>query len=191
MPKRDDLPPLLQRLIKVMERTERYEAQKQKRQQKGILPFHIQHNITPAIIGIVVTSPDTLPNGLPFSPQTWGRVKAFVHQLSVLTREGSLAPLGERLRRLLQSYPDLLAEAVHGHLYTMHRFDPAVRFSFAYATICDWLWERGEVALTSKVFAELVGLVVERGAEFYQIPAEQIAFSPNSVRGALLFLIHI
>ena len=171
-----------------MERAERYESQKRKQRRKGILPFHIQHNITPAIIRLVAMSPNTLPEGLPFSPKTWIRIKAFVHQLGVLARDGSLAPFGERLRSLLQNFPDLLAEAVHGHLYTMHRFDPAVRFSFAYATICDWLWERGEVALTSKVISELVSLVVERGSEFYQIPANQIAFSQNSVRGALNWL---
>jgi len=185
---RDDLPPWLQRLIKVMEQAERYESQKRKQRRKGVLPFHIQHNIAPAIIRIVVTSPSTLPKGLPFSPRTWDKIKAFVHQLGVLARDGSLAPFGERLRSLLQNFPDLLAEAVHGHLYTMHHFDPAVRFSFAYATICDWLWERGEVALTSKVIYELVSLVVERGSKFYQIPEGQIAFSQNSVRGALNWL---
>ena len=160
-----------------MEQAERYESQKRKQRRKGVLPFHIQHNIAPAIIRIVVTSPSTLPKGLPFSPRTWDKIKAFVHQLGVLARDGSLAPFGERLRSLLQNFPDLLAEAVHGHLYTMHHFDPAVRFSFAYATICDWLWERGEVALTSKVIYELVSLVVERGSKFYQIPEGQIAFS--------------
>lgn|GEM_PF-704077 len=188
MSERDALPPLLQRLLKVMEQAERYKSQKRKQRRKGILPFHIQHNTTPQMMEIWLRTLEPLHRITGLSQSTWGKIKAFLNQLGVLARDGSLAPFGERLRCLLQNHPELLAEAVHGHLYTMHRFDPSVRFSFAYATICDWLWERGEVALTGKVTSELVGLVVERGAEFYQIPAEQIAFSTNSVRGALNWL---
>ena len=111
-----------------MERTEQYESQMRKRQRKGILPFHIQHNTTPQAVETWLRTLEPLHHTTELSQGTWGKIKAFLHQLGVLTREGSLAPFGERLRRLLQSHPDLLAEAVHGHLYTMHRFDPTVRF---------------------------------------------------------------
>jgi len=73
-------------------------------------------------------------------------------------------------------------------LYTLHWRQPDAYFSFAYATICDWLWERREVALTGKVLSELVGLVVQRSAEFYSISEAEVAFSTNSVRGALNWL---
>jgi len=189
MMEHDDLPPLLKQLLKIMERTERYEEKERKRPKRNVLPFHIQHNITPSIVLALLKSPEAIPARPPISAKTWDKVgKAFVQQLGILARDGSLTPFGERLRKLVQIYPDLLAEAIHGHLYTAYRFDPTVRFSFAYATICDWLWERREVALTGEVLSELVGLVVRRGAEFYGIPETEIAFSTNSVRGALNWL---
>lgn len=186
---RDDLPPLLKRLIKVMERAERYAEKERKRLKHGSLPFHIQHNITPAVVYAIVSSPEAIPACLPVSMKTWDKVgKAFVQQLGILARDGSLAPFGERLKELVQICPDLLAEAVHGHLYTAYRFNSGVHFSFAYASICDWLWERREVALTGEVLSELVGLVVQRSAEFYGISEAEVAFSTNSVRGALNWL---
>jgi len=189
MTERDDLPPLLKRLLKVMERMERYEQRERKRPKRDVLPFHIQHNITPSIVIALLKSPEAIPTRLPISVKTWDKVgKAFVQQLGILARDGSLAPLGERLRDLMKSHPDLLAEVIHGHLYTAYKFDFGVRFSFAYATICDWLWERREVALTGEVLSELVGLVAQSGAEFYGIPETEIAFSTNSVRGALNWL---
>ncbi|MCX7778597.1 MAG: hypothetical protein N2381_11200, partial [Armatimonadetes bacterium] len=163
----DDLPPLLRKLLKIMERAEKPELQKRKRPRKGTFPFHIQHNITPAVIRTVVSEPHDLPHNLPFSASTWHRVKAFVHQIGVLSPSGNLTCIGMRLKSLLQREPTLLGEAVHGHLYTLHRFNPEVRFSFAYSVICDWLWERRVVVVNSRVAAELVSIVVEKGSTVY------------------------
>ncbi|MFA0782869.1 hypothetical protein [Fervidibacter sacchari] len=188
MMEHDDLPPLLKQLLKIMERTERYEQKERKRPKRSALPFHIQHNTTPLVVWEVLQVTEPILRIPSISQGTWSKIKPFLCQLGILARDGSLTPFGERLRKLMQIYPDLLAEAIHGHLYTAYRFDPTVRFSFAYATICDWLWERREVALTGEVLSELVGLVVRRGAEFYGIPETEIAFSTNSVRGALNWL---
>ncbi len=185
---RDDLPPMLQKWLKIMERAKRYERQKSKRPRKGILPFHIQHNITPTVVRIVVSEPQNLPRNLPFSASTWSRVKAFIHQIGVLGSDESLTCFGMQLANLLRYDPSLLSEAIHGHLYTLHLFNPEVRFSFAYSVICDWLWERRETVVDSRIVAELVGIVVEKGSEVYGIPPEEIAFSVNSVRGAFNWL---
>jgi hypothetical protein len=185
---RDDLPPLLKRLIKVMERAERYEEKERKRPRRSVLPFHIQHNTTPSVVREVLQIAEPVSRIPTISQGTWSKIKPFLYQLGILARDGSLAPFGERLKELVQICPDLLAEAVHGHLYTAYRFNSGVRFSFAYATICDWLWERREVALTGEVLSELVGLVVQRSAEFYSISEAEVAFSTNSVRGALNWL---
>lgn len=136
----------------------------------------------------VVTNLDSAIGEMPISSDTWSKIKPFLYQLGILATNGALTLLGEQLRCLVAQEPELLGEAVHGHLYTLHRFNSAVRFSFAYATICDWLWERQQVAVTGRVIAELVSVVVERGSVVYNVPAEEIAFSPNSVRGAFHWL---
>ena len=159
------------------------------------LPFHIQHNTTPTIVSLTVMkggisriAPEEVGNviGVKFS-SLQKRIAPFMGQIGIL--DGwRLDEFGERLKVLGQSYPDLLAEALHVHLYTLHWRQPDAYFSFAYATICDWLWERREVALTGEVLSELVGLVVQRSAEFYGISEAEVAFSTNSVRGALNWL---
>jgi len=164
---------------------------------KGIkrLPFHIQHNTTPAVITKTLRfptneqiTPETLSSALGCAKGTAEKVIApSLRQIGIL--EGwRLSEFGERLRVLGQSYPDLLAEALHVHLYTLHWHQPDAYFSFAYATICDWLWERGTWVLDGRGKAELVGVVVNAAAERYGVDASQIAFSLNSVHGAINWL---
>jgi len=159
------------------------------------LPFHIQHNTTPIVVAKTLRfstnewiTPEELGRALGCSVGTVEKVVSpALRQIGIL--DGwRLDEFGERLKVLGQSYPDLLAEALHVHLYTLHWRQPDAYFSFAYATICDWLWERREVALTGEVLSELVGLVVQRSAEFYGISEAEVAFSTNSVRGALNWL---
>jgi len=179
----DELPPLLQKLLRVMERAQDYERLRRCQRSRNALPFHIQHNTTlDALQRILSGKPISLKRG------TKDLIYRFLRQAGVFASDAALTPFGGSLKRLIEEEPRVLADAMHGHLYTLHRFQPTVRFSFAYATICDWLWERREVALTGEVLSELVGLVVRRGAEFYGIPETEIAFSTNSVRGALNWL---
>ena len=184
----DDLPPLLRKLLKVMERAKDYEASPRKKPRRDAFPFHIQHNTTLCILSAFLTNPVAVPEAFNFSRGTWDLVKRFLRQANLIEANGALTPLGKQLRHLVAQEPELLGEAMHGHLYTLHRFNSAVRFSFAYATICDWLWERRQVIVTGRVVAELVSVVVERGSAVYGILPEEIAFSPNSVRGAFHWL---
>ncbi len=159
------------------------------------LPFHIQHNTTPTIVSLAVMKGDINRVALEEMSSVIGvkfsslqkRIVPFMRQLGIL--DGwRLSEFGERLRVLGQSYPDLLAEALHVHLYTLHWRQPDTYFSFAYATICDWLWERGTWVLDGRGKAELVGVVVNAAAERYDVDASQIAFSLNSVHGAINWL---
>jgi len=147
------------------------------------LPFHIQHNTTPTVIAKTLRcatdeqlSLETVSYALGRSRGTTAHIVAFLRQLGVL--DGwRLSEFGERLKVLGQSHPDLLAEALHVHLYTLHWRQPDAYFSFAYATICDWLWERGTWVLDGRGKAELVGVVVNAAAEKFGVDANQIAFS--------------
>jgi len=158
------------------------------------LPFHIQHNTTPTVIAKTLRcatneqlSLETMSHVLSYSKGTTAHIVAFMRQIGIL--DGwRLSEFGERLKVLGQSHPDLLAEALHVHLYTLHWSQPDAYFSFAYATICDWLWERGTWVLDGRGKAELVGIVVNAAAEKYGVDANQIAFSQNSVHGAINWL---
>ncbi|MEJ7615103.1 MAG: hypothetical protein SQA66_15875 [Candidatus Fervidibacter sacchari] len=159
------------------------------------LPFHIQHNTTPTVVGLMVMNsdedeiaPEKVSSVIGVKTSSLQkRIAPFLRQLGVL--DGwRLSEFGERLKVLGQSHPDLLAEALHVHLYTLHWRQPDAYFSFAYATICDWLWERGTWVLDGRGKAELVGVVVNAAAEKYGVDASQIAFSQNSVSGAINWL---
>jgi len=159
------------------------------------LPFHIQHNTTPIVVAKTLRfstnewiTPEELGRALGCSVGTVEKVVSpALRQIGIL--DGwRLSEFGERLKVLGQSYPDLLAEALHVHLYTLHWRQPDAYFSFAYATICDWLWERGNWALDGRGKAELVGVVVNAAAEKFGVDASQIAFSQNSVSGAINWL---
>ncbi len=158
------------------------------------LPFHIQHNTTPVYLQKVLSlvtegdcTVEKLSSSQRLAKDTAGKILRFLRQIGVL--DGwRLSEFGERLRQLGQTHPDLLAEAVHVHLYTLHWTQPDAYFSFAYATICDWLWERGEWKLDGRSVSQLVSVVVDAAEQLYKVDASQIAFSTNSVRGALNWL---
>ena len=159
------------------------------------LPFHIQHNTTPTVVGLMVMNsdedeiaPEKVSSVIGVKTSSLQkRIAPFLRQLGVL--DGwRLSEFGERLKVLGQSHPDLLAEALHVHLYTLHWRQPDAYFSFAYTTICDWLWERGTWVLDGQGKAELVGVVVNAAAEKFGVDANQIAFSQNSVHGAINWL---
>lgn len=158
------------------------------------LPFHIQHNTTPTVVTKTLKLADnrdfsleSLSAALSYSKGTTTHIVPFLRQMGIL--DGwSLSEFGERLKQLVQTRSDLLAEAVHVHLYTLHWVQPDAYFSFAYETICDWLWERGGWKLDGKSISQLVGIVVEIAGQTYGLDSSQIAFSVNSVRGALHWL---
>jgi hypothetical protein len=82
----------------------------------------------------------------------------------------------------------LLAEAIHIHLITRWRVNPAMRASWAYAVTAGWLWDRSPVDLAMPFRNHVAAAVREAGAKAYGIPIDKVAFSTNSVAGALHWL---
>jgi hypothetical protein len=100
----------------------------------------------------------------------------------------TLAPFGIRLAALRNERPELLGDALHLRLATLYIQQPHARFSFAYAAIADWLWDRGDTAFKDETRSELVGVVIERAAQTFGVDAGTIAFSKTSVSGAAHWL---
>jgi hypothetical protein len=116
-------------------------------------------------------------------------VLPFVRQSGLLCASGlSLSKLGIQFNQLTYHFPALLPEAMHCLLYTMHAFDSAKRFSWAYARVVDALWESDECVLDGQATARLVGSVVEAASQAFGVPIEKIAFSRDSIRGVLNWL---
>jgi hypothetical protein len=116
-------------------------------------------------------------------------VLPFVRQSGLLCASGlSLSRLGIQFSQLTHHSPALLPEAMHCLLYTTHVFDPAKRFSWAYARVVDALWESDAYVLDGQATARLVGMVVEEASQAFGVPIEKIAFSRDSIRGVLNWL---
>jgi hypothetical protein len=111
-------------------------------------------------------------------------VLPFLRQSSILDKNRELTTLGKRLARVREERPELLGEAMHVQLYSLYQTNPSARFSFAYATLCDWLCERGEFTLDSDGQATLVSIVLERAREELGLDPDTIAFSKTSIQGA-------
>jgi len=160
------------------------------------IPFHIQHNTTPELLGLVLekchdghSSTEDLARGLAVSVGTVQHVIPFVRQIGLLKEDKfSLTDEGRAYYHLARLSPTTLAEAMHHLLYTLHHFDSAKRFSWAYARVVDALWTTSERSLDSETMAELVWMVVEDATRTFDVTVEQIAFSRNSVRGVLNWL---
>jgi hypothetical protein len=94
-----------------------------------------------------------------------------------------LSKLGIQFNQLTYHFPALLPEAMHCLLYTLHAFDPAKRFSWAYARVVDALWESDAYVLDGQATARLVGMVVEEASQAFGVPIEKIAFSRDEHTG--------
>lgn len=158
-------------------------------------PFHIQHNTGLSVISQVVSCGDCGSLTARVLAERTGklesdilkRIRAPLAQMDVL-REWRLTPYGKRLVRLQSEQPDLLGEAMHTQIYTLHWRNPSIYFSFAYATLCDWLCDRGTFTLDDHGQATLVNVVLNNAAETYGLDPAEIAFSKTSVQGAMHWL---
>lgn len=164
------------------------------------MSFHVQQNLTPQRLQAILSHADAVSGKKadlsPLSVKCDLSVNVlekvvlpFVRQLGLLNAAGlSLTDLGTQFYQFAQQSPALFPEAVHHLLYTAHRFDEGKRFSWAYARVVDALWTSGERTLDGGTTAQLVGMVVDEASQTFDVPTEQIAFSRDSVRGALNWL---
>ena len=172
------------------------EGVSRRRRIKGI-PFHIQHNTTPEVLfsALLLAKEgqlrgDKLAERLRISARTINAVVSpFIKQMELLDSGLRLTETGERFYELASKRPDLLGEAVHVHLYTLHWFNPEVRFSWAYAQVTDLIFSMANlVTLSGWFMSRLAEYIKVKAWIELGIPAERIAFSRNSVRGALIWL---
>jgi hypothetical protein len=159
--------------------------------------FHIQHNtdiraVQAALSLATPASPLDLydfAERIGFSDSVAAKlVLPFLRQIGLLGKGGDLAPFGHRMAGLWDERPEMLGEAVHARLYALHLARPEAHFSFAYATLCDWLTDRGEFVMDGDGQAELVGVVVRKSAEMLGFDPAGIAFSKSSIQGAMHWL---
>ena len=158
-------------------------------------PFSLRHHLTPSRLHALLYAAAHRPGNINVaaleSQLSVGVLKKvvlpFVRRLGLLDGWW-LTEVGEQFYQLGQQAPHMLAEAVHHLLYTGHHFDPAKRFSWAYARVVDALWTSGERLLDGFGKALLVGMVVESAARAFDVPVAHIAFDCHSVRSVLNWL---
>lgn len=157
--------------------------------------FHVEHNARPEIVQVILNcaqsgDKERLLLETDKSPSTVQRMLPMIRRLGLLCEGKAFAitGLGERMVTLSYHFPALLPEAMHCLLYTAHVFDPAKRFSWAYARVVDALWESDACVLDGQATARLVGMVVEEASQAFGVPIEKIAFSRDSIRGVLNWL---
>lgn len=159
--------------------------------------YHIHHNVTPAILNALLRSckerePTTiysLADELGMQVGTLQHIVPLGRYCGLLAVDSlTLTDLGTSLYQLGQQSTGLFPEAMHQLLYTSYYSDSDKRFSWAYAQVVDALWTSGERTIDQATVAHLVGMVIERAAQTYNVPPERIAFSHNSVLGIRYWL---
>jgi len=97
-----------------------------------------------------------------------------------------LTDIGKIVTRLESYAPDLFVDVIHGLLYTLwsSKQKGTNCFSWSYRALCKMLWEAGNGELASR--RDLASGIETRARKAFSRP--DIAFSPKSVGGALLWL---
>lgn len=164
----------------------------------GSSPFHIQQNTTPNVLRAILLSCgyeqvtiSELAETLDMNVGTIQHIIPFIRQSGLLSSKGKnliLTELGKQFLRLNEQIPALFPEAMHHLFYTLHNFDQSKRFSWAYARLVNALWSSCERRLDKQSETQLVGMIIEDAAQTLGVPVDQIAFSLDSIRGALNWL---
>lgn len=100
--------------------------------------------------------------------------------------ENILTAYGQTLVQIEAGKPDLFVDLVHGLQYTLwdERRPGAYCFSWSYRTLCQILWQAGNLDLGDR--RALASEVEGRARSAFGRP--EISFSPKSIGGAMLWL---
>jgi hypothetical protein len=157
--------------------------------------FHIEHNTRPDVVFTILEGAhngdmERVVSETGKSPATINRMLPMLRKLGVLVagKGFALTPLGEGIFALRGESASFFAEAMHILLYTTHSLDPSVRFSWAYRQVVDSLWHSTDRVLDSAARAQFVESVLIGAAREFRVSSEQVAFSSESVNGALNWL---
>jgi len=110
-----------------------------------------------------------------------------VRDLGLVAREQNvLTSNGKVLTQLEMDKPDLFADVVHGLQYVLwdDKQPSAYCFSWSYRKLCQMLWQSGVTTLTSR--REIASEIEAQARTVFG--RSDIAFSPKSIGGALLWL---
>lgn len=166
------------------------------------LTFHLQQNTTLSRVAVILEKFSTQPSVQPTDIEELAvlcnlgatvlqkNVFPFLRNLSILDKQtqGGLTTLGQAATALHQSNPELMGDFFHLLIYQLHLDDPNKRFSYAYATVCQQLWQRKEVVLTPGEKKAIVGEVISQAAVEFALSTNEIAFSDSSIAGVLNWL---
>ncbi len=161
--------------------------------------FHIEQNLTPYRVGIILeklidgsVNKEAIAESCGLAVTVLERILLpSIRQLGLLMPYSfSLSPEALALIELSRRYSHFFPDSMHFLLYSLYLRDKKKLFSWSYMQVVSILWERAEspLPITMQLKDEMVGRVVEIGARTFDIPQEKIAFSRNSIRGALNWL---
>jgi hypothetical protein len=150
--------------------------------------FHLQQNATIARLRTVLENGYTVAAPSFGSVGTQELVLGFFRGLDVLTQTGELTQHGKRLQTLHAVRPELLGEAVHIWLRCHALTTNPPRFTLAYDGLCNLLYSLSQTVPTrfdsDSVLSDVRTYLRARTG----ITDELIAFSQNSIKGALFWL---
>ena len=169
--------------------------------------YHVRHDLQPALtlelfLLLASKSPcrasdltqTAQQRGYRLANRSLDQLLASLTSLKIIERnanaEISLTARGRLIADQTRQNPNLLAELLHFTYYTLYDLadepTPALRFSWAYQQVCDFLWEQGQQLVKTD---RLVTLVQERAQQtFGDIEDYGVSFSRDSVTGIIQWL---
>lgn len=101
--------------------------------------------------------------------------------------EIQLSKVGTYIADAAKYRPELVPEFIHLRYYTLYdEVLQAQRFSWAYQSVCDYLWTRGHVVVDSHHLIAFIQEAAEHQFQDYDLHG--VSFSQNSVNGILNWL---
>jgi hypothetical protein len=166
--------------------------------------YHVRHDLQPSLteeLLLLLASkspcrPEMLQvfaqqRGYRLANRTLDQLLASLNNLKITERnnhsEISLTHCGQIIAKTTIKNPELLSELVHFTYYTLYDNEsPALRFSWAYRQVCDYLWSQGKNLVRSD---QLVTLVQEQAQlSFGDVEEFGVSFSRDSVNGIVQWL---
>lgn len=150
--------------------------------------FHLQQNTNPERLRGFLDSGFAHPELQHLSAGTVSLFCGYLRGLGILDSNNQLTAFGERLQSLNKKQPELVPEAIHILLRCRAFERDPPRFAFAYSTLCDIAWsqtENGSSELDRRWLLQETRAAIKR---HYHLSDESLAFSLDSIRGALHWL---
>lgn len=169
--------------------------------------YHVRHDLQPSLtlellLLLEAKSPCRTGDLVQFAQargyrianRSFDQLVSSLSNLKIVARntmaEIKLTPCGQLIAACTKQRPELLAELLHFTYYSLYDLAsepvPALRFSWAYREVCNFLWEQSNHFVKAD---QLVTLVQERAqVTFGDVEEFGVSFSRDSVTGILQWL---